>query len=630
MDDTGTGNIEPIPGSAPSCLLPHRPPPTSPFRPGRTPRDRHPDAASRCWQRRPLWPSPAPAPARPTPTHHRTPPSRSTTATSARGAPLVLLRHRPARRDRRPALHHHPGRTGQPVGRRHRPGRRAADRRRRIHPRLRRSPPPPAPRVKAVLQLGSAPYTTYASVDAPRPAPPAGRADLHRPGRQPERPTRLPGRRRRRRADHLPGQRLAARRRAARRRTCRTPARGCGSTRSATCPAARRTPPWSPRRPTALPWQLRRRRPARSSPAARTTPRGVDAASGQNVQTVDFSAYRTAGHRLHARRRRRDQPPVRHLRGPLRRSCAPTRCSSSTPSAAASPIDGDLIGAGYARAGRPPRRRPQPGRHRACPASPASATTRLRRARRLVRRRRPRQVRGQRRHRRLPAAERLRADLDAPPPTAARAGRRHAAACPSAATACRTSSTRRAGSWSSCCACRCRPASRWPAWPTTRSTTRAGPACRSPRQDDPQPRELHPPSTAATLNLAAAAAQCARLFAPYDAAFAARCLARRADRLRRGQGPPGDVRRPGRRHRRRRVRRQQRHRRVLLGGRRAVPDHRRRRPTGRPDRLAAPHRRRVRRRRASAGRASPRSAGSTWPPCRTGCPPPTWPGSAPR
>ncbi len=43
-------------------------------------------------------------------------------------------------------------------------------------------------------------------------------------------------------------------------------------------------------------------------------------------------------------------------------------------------------------------------------------------------------------------------------------------------------------------------------------------------QDDPQPRELHPPSTAATLNLAATAAQCARLFAPYDAAYARRCL----------------------------------------------------------------------------------------------------------
>ncbi|MEV8528710.1 glycoside hydrolase family 9 protein [Streptomyces sp. NPDC052000] len=47
---------------------------------------------------------------------------------------------------------------------------------------------------------------------------------------------------------------------------------------------------------------------------------------------------------------------------------------------------------------------------------------------------------------------------------------------------------------------------------------------------DPQPRELHRPSTAATLNLAASTAQCARVFRPYDAAFADRCLsaARRA------------------------------------------------------------------------------------------------------
>jgi endoglucanase len=44
-------------------------------------------------------------------------------------------------------------------------------------------------------------------------------------------------------------------------------------------------------------------------------------------------------------------------------------------------------------------------------------------------------------------------------------------------------------------------------------------------EDDPQLRELHPVSTAATLNLAAVAAQAARLFAPYDAPFAARSLA---------------------------------------------------------------------------------------------------------
>ncbi|MFF9275851.1 glycoside hydrolase family 9 protein [Streptomyces griseosporeus] len=41
---------------------------------------------------------------------------------------------------------------------------------------------------------------------------------------------------------------------------------------------------------------------------------------------------------------------------------------------------------------------------------------------------------------------------------------------------------------------------------------------------DPQKRELHPPTTAATLNLAATAAQAARLYRPYDPAFAARAL----------------------------------------------------------------------------------------------------------
>ncbi|WP_081687434.1 glycoside hydrolase family 9 protein [Glycomyces tenuis] len=41
--------------------------------------------------------------------------------------------------------------------------------------------------------------------------------------------------------------------------------------------------------------------------------------------------------------------------------------------------------------------------------------------------------------------------------------------------------------------------------------------------DDPQPRYLYPPSTAATLNVAATAAQCARLFAPFDADFAEQC-----------------------------------------------------------------------------------------------------------
>jgi endoglucanase len=46
-----------------------------------------------------------------------------------------------------------------------------------------------------------------------------------------------------------------------------------------------------------------------------------------------------------------------------------------------------------------------------------------------------------------------------------------------------------------------------------------------PPQDDPEERLLYPPTTAATLNLAATAAQCARLWRGVDQAFAARCLA---------------------------------------------------------------------------------------------------------
>lgn len=43
--------------------------------------------------------------------------------------------------------------------------------------------------------------------------------------------------------------------------------------------------------------------------------------------------------------------------------------------------------------------------------------------------------------------------------------------------------------------------------------------------NDPQPRLLYPPSTAATLNLAATAAQCARIWRRIDPAFSRRCLA---------------------------------------------------------------------------------------------------------
>ncbi len=57
---------------------------------------------------------------------------------------------------------------------------------------------------------------------------------------------------------------------------------------------------------------------------------------------------------------------------------------------------------------------------------------------------------------------------------------------------------------------------------------------------DPQPRYLYPPSTAATLNVAAVGARCARVYAKWDKAFAARCLSRR------GQGMEGCAAEPGR------------------------------------------------------------------------------------
>jgi endoglucanase len=46
----------------------------------------------------------------------------------------------------------------------------------------------------------------------------------------------------------------------------------------------------------------------------------------------------------------------------------------------------------------------------------------------------------------------------------------------------------------------------------------------TPPADDPQPRYLYPVSTAATLNLAAVGARCARVYAKWDKRFAARCM----------------------------------------------------------------------------------------------------------
>ena len=93
-----------------------------------------------------------------------------------------------------------------------------------------------------------------------------------------------------------------------------------------------------------------------------------------------------------------------------------------------------------------------------------------------------------------------------------------------------------------------------------------------PAADD-KVRELHRPSTAATLNLAAVAAQGARIFERYDRSFSKELLKAARRGLDRGEGQSGALR-PGRRRQLRwwSVRRLGRDRRVLLGRGRAVPD----------------------------------------------------------
>ena len=533
-----------------------------------------------------------------------------------------------ARRHRRPALHRRPGRAGQPVGRRHRPERRlpliAGAEYTLVLRRLSRRRRRPCASPSSSARRRTPPTFTQA-VPLDRRRAPTGSASPS--PATPERPGRLPGRRQRRR----------------RTRSAWTTSR---------CAAARRQPPYvpdtgprvrvnqvgylpdGPKNATVvteatepLPWQLRNAAGAVVA-SGTTTPRGVDAASGQNVQTVDFSGVPHRGHRLHADRRRRDQPPVRHLRRPSTTSCAPTRCSSSTSSAAASRSTATLVGAQYARPAGHLGVAPNQG-DTDVPCQPGVCDYRL-------------DVRGGwydagdhgkyvvnggiATYQLLNTFERTKT---APTADAARRSATARCACPSAATACPTSSTRPAGSSSSCCACRCRPASRSPAWPTTRCTTsnwtglplaaagrpaaaRAAPAVdRGHAQPGRRRRPVRPAVRPVRRGVRRPAA-CAAAQTAYAAAKA----------------NPARVRRPERRHRRRRLRRQRRHRRVLLGRRRAVPHHRRGGLPGRPDRLAAPHRRRLHRHRASTGAAPPRSAGSTWPPCRTDCPPPTGTGSA--
>ena len=218
---------------------------------------------------------------------------------------------------------------------------------------------------------------------------------------------------------------------------------------------ARRARPWSPTRPTALPWQLHERGRRRRSRRARPRPRGVGRRPpGQNVHDDRLQ-----------RRHRRRAPATRSsptARPATRSTSAPTSTSSCAydaltffyPSAAASRSTARPVGAEYARPAGHVGVAPNQGDNDVpCPCADLRRLTcdyTL-------------DVRGgwydAGDHGKyvvnggisvgqlLSTYERT---LTAPTATPAGARRRHAAHPGAAATGCPTSWTRRAGSWSSC------------------------------------------------------------------------------------------------------------------------------------------------------------------------------------
>ena len=296
---------------------------------------------------------------------------------------------------------------------------------------------------------------------------------------------------------------------------------------------------------------------------------GPDAASGEAVHLADFSAFKQARRGLPAPGRQATRATRSPSAATSTRSSSTTRSRTSITTAAASRSPCPT------RATRSGRGPPGTVGDKSVPCAPGSGCNySLDVHRGLVRRRRPRQVRGQRRHLGVDAAEPVRAR----PSTSARRRRTSAtasSASPRARTACPTSSTRRAGSSSSCSRCRCPTGNPLAGMVHHKVHDEKWTALgMPPRTTITMKRFLRPPSTAATLNLAAVAAQAARIWKTFDPAFSARCLAA-AERAwaaaqanpdvyappttTRGGGPYDDTRR---------------HRRVLLGGGRALRHHR--------------------------------------------------------
>ncbi|SCG17350.1 Carbohydrate binding domain-containing protein [Micromonospora echinofusca] len=270
----------------------------------------------------------------------------------------------------------------------------------------------------------------------------------------------------------------------------------------------------------ALPWQLRSAAGAILA-SGTTTPRGVDAASGQNVQTLDFSSYRTPGAGLTLTVDGETSHPF-DISGTLYDRLRADSLQFFYAQRSGITIDGDLIGAEYARPAGHLGVAPNKG-DTSVPCQPGVCDYSL-------------DVRGGwydagdhgkyvvnggiATYQLLNTFERTR--------TAATAG--HGAAL--------GDSTLRVPERGNGVPDVLDEA-RWELEFLLRMQVPAGKPLAGMAHhkihdrnwtglplaphDDPEQRELHPPSTAATLNLAAVAAQCARLFAPYDAAFAKRC-----------------------------------------------------------------------------------------------------------
>ena len=296
------------------------------------------------------------------------------------------------------------------------------------------------------------------------------------------------------------------------------------------------------RDPSPLPWQLRNAAGTVVASGTTDAARASTPTSGQNVHDDRLRLVPTRGHRLHADRRRRDQPPVRHLRDRVYEQLRADSLSFFY-HAAQRHRDPRQSSARLRPRRRPPRRRAEPGRHRRAVPARRRATTRL-------------DVRGGW----YDAGDHGKYVVNGGISVAQLLNTYERTKTPPAPTAARSATAR--------CAIPERgngvpdvlDEARWELEFLLRMQVPAGkphagmvhhkvhdehvdrPAAR-PADRTRSRASCTRRRTAATLNLAAVAAQGARVFEPYDPAFAARCLAAARTAWAAAQGQPGTARR---------------------------------------------------------------------------------------